>query len=112
MKAKLLAVFLLASSSIFADWRVGVGVGVGPVYPPGWVYETPAPVYVEPAPYGYVSPYSYIAPYPYVRSYWGPSPYSNRSYDRRWDRDWYRDYDRNRHHGRGWDHDRDRHGRW
>ncbi|HEY1213088.1 MAG TPA: hypothetical protein VGE93_05600 [Bryobacteraceae bacterium] len=112
MKAKLLAVFLLASSSIFADWRVGIGVGVGPVYPPGPVYEAGPPVYVAPAPYGYVSPYTYVAPYPYFRSYWGSDRYYNRWHDRRWDCDPYRDYDRHRHHDRGWDHDPDRHGRW
>jgi hypothetical protein len=116
MKAKLLAVFLLASSSIFADWRVGIGVGVGPVYPPGQIYEAAPPVYVAPAPYGYVSPYSYggvyVAPYPYVGGYWSSDRYYDRWNNRRWQRDRDRHYDRDRHHGHGWDHDRDRQGRW
>ena len=55
MKTKLLAVALLAGSSLFAGPRIGVRVGVGPVYGPayGYGYYAPAPAYVAPA---YVAP--------------------------------------------------------
>lgn len=104
MKTKVLALFFLASSCIFADWRVGFGVGIGPVYVP------PARVYVAPSPYGYYAPYNDYAPYPYVNEYVAPAPYvrgywhSDRDWDRRHDRDhrrdWDRDHDRDRDHGR------------
>jgi len=102
MKTKVLALFLLASSSMFAGWRVGFGVGVGPAYvPPPRVYVAPPAAYV--APYAYVTPYSYYRPYPYVREYVAPLPYV-RGY---WHSD--RDHDRWRdsHYRHHRDHDHD-----
>lgn len=59
MKAKLLALLLLAGGSVFAAPRVavGVGIGVGPAYgyyaaptpPPPPVYVAPAPAPIYPA---------------------------------------------------------------
>lgn len=82
MKTKLLvglAGLLLASSTMFADWRVGVG-GRGGYYahPRGGVYVGVAPGYygyAAPAPY--VAPYAdpYVAPAPYVDAYVGPAPF-------------------------------------
>ncbi len=117
MKTKVLALFLLASSSMFAGWRVGFGVGVGPVYVPS------ARVYVAPSRYGYVAPPTYyvtdpygneyVSPAPYVRSYWASDHDGDRwrDGDRRHDGDRWRDGDR-RHDGDRWrdgDHGRDGH---
>jgi hypothetical protein len=58
MKSKMLAIFLLAGSSLFArgHFSVGVGVGVGGYYPaPPPVAYAPAPVYPAYGP-GYVAP--------------------------------------------------------
>jgi hypothetical protein len=61
MKSKLLAIFLLAGSSLFArgHFSVGVGVGVGGYRPYGGYYSAPvvpvAPVYPAYGP-GYVAP--------------------------------------------------------
>ena len=93
MKTKVLALFLLASSSMFAGWRVGFGVGVGPIY------EPPAQVYVAPPSYPYYAPPTYYAPNPYVNEYVAPAPYV-RNY-------WRPDYDRDRWHDRDRDRDRD-----
>ncbi len=111
MKTKVLALFLLASSSMFAGWRVGFGVGVGPVYvPPARVYVAPQPYgYVAPLPYGPAAPYAYS--YPYLRGYVGPSPYVGGYWHSGYDRDGWRDrhYDHDRD---GWrDHDHWRHDR-
>jgi hypothetical protein len=82
MKTKLLvglAGLLLASSTMFASWRVGVGVRGGYYgHPRGGVYVGVAPEYygyTAPAPY--VAPYAdpYVAPAPYVDSYVGPAPF-------------------------------------
>jgi len=105
MKTKVLALFLLASSSMFAGWRVGFGVGVGPVYvPPPRVYVAPPAAYV--APYAYVTPYSYYRPYPYVREYVAPLPYvrgywhSGRDHDRWRDSHYRHDRDHDHDHWR------------
>lgn len=110
MKTKLAALFLLASSSMFAGWRVGFGVGVGPVYvPPPRVYVTPR-AYVAPPPYVYGAPYVYSTPYPYVREYVTPAPYVRGYWGSGYDRHRWRDHDRDRWR-RDWHHDRD-HDRW
>lgn len=70
MKKKLLtgiAGLLLASSTMFAGWRVGYG---------GYYYHHPlvrpyVGAYIAPAPY--VPPY--VAPAPYVDAYVGPAPF-------------------------------------
>ena len=73
MKAKLLAVFLLAGSSMFARTHFGFGISVGggPQY-----YAPPAPVvgYAEPpVPLAYGAP-QYVRPgYSWVGGYWYPS---------------------------------------
>jgi hypothetical protein len=104
MKTKVLALFLLASSSMFAGWRVGFGVGVGPAYvPPPRVYVARPPVYVAPPPYLYSAPYSYYSPYPYVDTYVAPVPYG-RGY-------WHPDYYRDRWHDSHYRYDRS-YGHW
>ncbi len=85
MKTKILtgiAGLLLASSSMFAGWRVGVGVGGGYYGPRAGFYAGSAPVYrywrpryVAPAPYVAVAPAPYYAPAPYVDAYAGPAPF-------------------------------------
>ena len=106
MKSKLLAIFLLAGSSLFAGthFSVGIGVGVGPGYgyyaPP----PPPAPVVAYQAPYaqpgyswvnGYWYPagphYYWHAGYwsrpPYAHAYWvGPRYYGHRYYRGYWRR--------------------------
>src|ERR1700761_5783790 len=101
MKTKLLALLLLAGSSMFAGPRFFVGVGVGPAYiasPP------PAPV-VEYAPAAYRPGYSWVGGYyypvgprwnwhagyyarpPYAHSYWvAPRYYEHRYYGGYWRR--------------------------
>lgn len=97
MKTKLLALFLLAGSTIFAAPAVFFGVGVGPTYvaaaPP------PAPVAAYGAPYagpgytwvgGYYYPvgprWSWHAGYwarpPYAHSYWVAPRYYGHNYYR------------------------------
>jgi hypothetical protein len=81
MKTKLLALVLLAGSSMFAGTRVVVGVGVGGYYPGYYAAPAPvvAPVYVGPR---YVYP---RAPYP--GAYWiGPRYYGHRYYRGYWHR--------------------------
>ena len=90
MKTKLLAILLLAGSSLFAGPRVffGVGVGVGPYYGPGYGYAiaTPPP---PPPVYSYVAPrpaigYSWVGGYYYPvgpryhwhAGYWARPPYA------------------------------------
>ncbi|MGD0438429.1 MAG: hypothetical protein ABSB86_18375 [Bryobacteraceae bacterium] len=88
MKTKLLALLLLAGSSVFAGPRVavGFGVGVGPAYgyyaappPPPAVYAAPAPVY----------PYAVGVRYGWGPRYWAhPAPrfYGGRAYAGHWRR--------------------------
>lgn len=87
MKTKLIAVLLLAGTSMFAGPRFFFGVGVGPVYAPAPVVvyaPPPAPVavgYVPPAPgYGYnwVAGYHYPvgASYAWRAGYWARPPYA------------------------------------
>jgi len=72
MKTKLVAVFLLAASSMFAaHFAVGFGIGVGPFYGPGYVVAAPPP----PAPYvapGYVAP-GYVPGYSWIGGYYYPA---------------------------------------
>jgi hypothetical protein len=100
MKSKLLAVFFLAGSALFArpHFSVGIGVGVGPYYRPygGYYYSAPvAPVVVAPAPVypaPYVAPYVAPGPYyaarpPFVGAVWvGPRWYGGRYYRGYWRR--------------------------
>jgi hypothetical protein len=108
MKLRLLALVLMAGSTMFAGPRFFFGVGLGGYYPapaPVAVYAPPpAPVvgYVPPAPgYGYswVSGYwcpagahyawrpGYWARPPYARAYWiGPRYYGGRYYHGYWRR--------------------------
>lgn len=58
MKSKLLAIFLLAGSSLFARTHFSVGIGVGGYYRYGGYYAPPPVVYAAPAPY-YAAPASY-----------------------------------------------------
>ena len=66
MKTKLLALFLLAGSSLFAGVRIGVGIGFGPG--PGY-YAAPPP----PARYVYAAPACPAPGYAWVGGYWYPS---------------------------------------
>ncbi len=81
MKTKLLALFLLAGSTIFAAPAVFLGVGVGPTY-----VAAPPP----PAPVAYAAPYarpgySWVAGYYYPvgprwnwhAGYWARPPYAH-----------------------------------
>ena len=58
---------LAMPAAAHGDWRVGIGIGVAPVWPfyyPPPVYYPPPPVYYAPPP-GYYSPYpGYIAQMP------------------------------------------------
>ena len=105
MKTKLLALLLLAGSSMFAGTRVFFGVGFGG---PGYGYYAPPPpppvAYVAPAPYpgpgyawinGYYYPVGprwswragYWAPRPYAGAYWvAPRYYGHRYYQGYWRR--------------------------
>jgi hypothetical protein len=68
IKSKLLAVALLAGSSLFAGPRVVVGFGVGVGYPYGYYAPAPPPVPVVP----YVAPYPGLG-YTWVGGYWYPA---------------------------------------
>jgi hypothetical protein len=73
MKTKLIAMVLLAGSTMFAGPRFFFGVGAGPIY-------TPAPIvaYAPPVSVGYVSR-------PYARAYWvAPRWYGHRYYGGYW----------------------------
>jgi len=107
MKTKLLALLLLAGSSLFAGSRVFFGIGFGgPAYgyyappPPAPVVSYAAPTYAAPG-YGYtwvggyyypVGPrYYWHAGYwarpPYAGAYWvGPRYYNRRYYGGYWRR--------------------------
>ena len=82
MKTKLLALFLLAGSSMFAGVFFRVGVGVGPAYGYYAAPPPPAPVvsYVAPAPgpgYSWINGYYYPAG---PRWYWHAGYWAHRPY--------------------------------
>jgi hypothetical protein len=108
MKTKLLALLLLAGSSVFAASHFSFSVGVG-AYPPAYGYYLPPPppppvgvAYIPPAPgpgfnwvAGYWYPvggrYAWHAGYwarpPYARGYWvAPRYYGHRYYRGYWRR--------------------------
>lgn len=64
MKSKLLALFLLAGSSVFARTYFGFGVGIG-----GGFYAPPPP----PPPVTYAAPYYARPGYHWVGGYWYPA---------------------------------------
>lgn len=68
MKRKLMVLFLLAGSTMFAGTRFVVGVGV-PFPAPASVVAYGAPYPAPAVAYG-----SYGGPY--YRGYWGPRPYA------------------------------------
>ena len=68
MKAKILALFLLVGSTMFAGVRVFVGVGG--YYPPAPVVTYAAP---PPMPYGYAAPVYARPGYTWIGGYWYPS---------------------------------------
>jgi hypothetical protein len=101
MKTKLLALVLLAGSSLFARVHLSVGVGVGGYYP---YYAPPPVVYYAPPAYSYPG-YSWVSGYwypsgpryawragywarrPYPHAYWvGPRYYGHRYYRGYWRR--------------------------
>lgn len=114
MKTKLIAIFLLAGSSLFAGHvSVHIGVGIGGYYPGYYVAPPPPPpVYYAPAPVGpgpgyvWVSGYYYPvgARYEWRQGYWARPPYagaywvSPRYYHGRYERGYWR-------HGHHHDHD-------
>ena len=99
MKTKLLAILLLAGSSMFAGPRVSIGFGVG-VYappPPPVAYYAPPPVpgpgytwvggYYYPVGPRYVWHAGFWARPPYAHAYWvGPRYYGHRYYRGYWRR--------------------------
>lgn len=108
MKTKLLALFLLAGSSLFAGPRVFFGFGVGGGAYGGYYVATPPPppvVTYAPAPYAAAPGYSWVGGYwypagprwswhagywarrPYAGAYWvGPRYYGHRYYRGYWRR--------------------------
>ena len=104
MKTKLLALLLLAGSSVFAGTHISVGVGFGGGY--GYYAAPPPPVpvvsYAAPYPgpsYAWVGGYyypvgsrwawraGYWAPRPYAGAYWvAPRYYGHRYYRGYWRR--------------------------
>ena len=92
MKSKVLAIFLLAGSSVFArgHFSVGVGIGVGGYRPYGGYYYSapvvpPVPVYPAYGP-GYVAPAPYVAP-PCAGAIWfAPRWVGGRYYAGHWGR--------------------------
>lgn len=107
MKTKLLAIFLLAGSSMFAGTHFFFGVGVGGGYsapPPVVAYAPPPAPLVTYAPPAYAQPgYTWVGGYwyprgsryawhagywarpPYARAYWvGPRYYGHRYYSGYW----------------------------
>ncbi len=89
MKSKLLAIFLLAGSSVFArpHFSVGVGVGVGGYRPyGGYYYSAPVVPVVPPAPvYPAYGP-GYVAP-PFAGAIWiGPRWSGGRYFAGHWGR--------------------------
>jgi hypothetical protein len=108
MKAKFLALILLAGGTLFAGPRFGIGFGFGPAYG-GYYYAPPPPVYAysyaPPAvaypgpgyslingyydygPRGYYWRPSYYARAPFHGAYWvGPRYYGGRYYRGYWGR--------------------------
>ena len=72
MKSKVLALFLVAGSSLFAGPRVFFGIGFGGGYappPPVHYYAPPPP----PPVYAYARPYAPGPGYAWVNGYWYPS---------------------------------------
>jgi WXXGXW repeat (2 copies) len=130
MKTKLLTLMLLVGSSMFAQSRFSIRVGIGtPGYyasPPPAVTYTPPPcpgpdyTWVEGYWYPLGPRYHWHAGYwarpPYVGGYWVAPRYSdNRYYSGYWGRreqHWGRDHDERRERReRDWDGDRDGRGR-
>jgi hypothetical protein len=68
MKGKLLALFLLAGSTMFAGPHFGIGIGFGYVAPPPVAVYAPPPAPV----YGYVPPSPGYG-YTWVGGYWYPA---------------------------------------
>lgn len=112
MKTKLLAIFLLAGSSMFARTHFSIGVGIGVpaygYYAPAYVAPPPPVAYVPPCPgpgYTWVAGYWYpVGPRSYWRAgYWAPPVYG-RGYvvGPRYGRGYYRDYDRGYRGSRGY----------
>ena len=69
MKTKMLAILLLAGTSLFARTHVSIGIGIGGYYPYGYYYAPPPVYYAPPAP-------AYYAPapaYPYYAPGYAPS---------------------------------------
>ena len=81
MKAKLLAVMLLAGSSLFAETRFSIGIGIGT---PGYYASPPPPVVAYAPPpcpgpgYTWVAGYWYpVGPrYIWHAGYWARPPYA------------------------------------
>jgi YXWGXW repeat-containing protein len=102
MKTKLIALFLLAGSAMFAETHFSVGIGVGPRYgyyaPPPPVYYAPAPVYgYAPAPRpGFIWVSGYWSVDGYGRRLWVPGHWERRYRGGYWNEPRYRDryYDR------------------
>ena len=96
MKTKLLALALLAGSTVFAGPRVFVGVNIGaPPPPPAVAYAPPAPGpgftwvggYWYPVGPRYVWHAGYWARPPYAHAYWvAPRYYGHRYYGGHWRR--------------------------
>jgi hypothetical protein len=83
MKSKMLAMFLLAGSSLFARPHFVVGVGVGGYRPYGGYYYSAPVVPVAPA---YVAPGPYVAP-PFAGAIWiGPRWVGGRYFGGHWGR--------------------------
>jgi hypothetical protein len=76
MNRKLVMLFLLAGTALFARTRFFVGFGFGgfgPVYEPApFVAYAPPPVYYAPPPVYYAPPVAYAAPYPGPGYAWIP----------------------------------------
>jgi hypothetical protein len=107
MKTKLIALAVLAGSSLFAETRFSVGVGVGG-YAPGYYQPQPAYDVRPPCPGpGYEWIESYSSPYRgRAAGYWsyrGHARDFDRGYDRGNDRGYRNNYRDSRH-----DHDGDR----
>ena len=81
MKSKVIAILLLAGTSLFA--RVNIAIGVGAGYPVGYyapppaAYYAPAPVYARPG-YVWVNGYQYPVGSRWVwrEGYWARPPYA------------------------------------
>jgi len=85
MKGKLLAILLLAGTSLFAGPRISIGIGIGgPAYGYGYYAPPPPPpariYYAPPAPgpgYSWIAGYWYpVGPrYQWRAGYWQRPPY-------------------------------------